>query len=333
LRAHIAERGPFPPAEARDLLAQIAEALAAVHAAGIVHRDVKASNVLLTEDGVAKLTDFGIARGRDPKGSTRAGSLLGTPAYMAPEGPVDARSDLYSLGVLYYELLSGALPFTSTNYHEVIRAHVETKPDLTRLPSSERGLTGWLMSKNPSERPRSAAILLAALRSAGTGARTPADNRSTSSPSPTGTLDHGVAATRGGSSTRSTTHTPTPTPTPTPATASSGRSYRSTLWPTPRPQRSRGDRQAVNAALAVGLMSLVAIAAVVFLAAGSSGPGPTPGPVEPLTAPASGGSGGSLALVAVAFLAIGAIAIAATLAMSRARSVAARDRDSIGFRR
>src|ERR1035437_8063177 len=68
LRARLAEEGAFPPAEARDLLAQIAEALAAVHAGGIVHRDVKGGKVLMTGDGVAKLTDFGIARAGDPKG-------------------------------------------------------------------------------------------------------------------------------------------------------------------------------------------------------------------------------------------------------------------------
>jgi len=329
LRAHIAERGPFPPAEARGLLAQITEALAAVHAAGIVHRDVKASNVLLTEDGIAKLTDFGIARGRDPRGSTQKGSLLGTPAYMAPEGPVDARSDLYSLGVLYYELLSGALPFTSTNYHEVIRAHVETKPDLTRLPSSERGLTGWLLSKNPSERPRSAEALLASLRSSSAGSiRTPADKGSTSVLRSTRGLDDGAATRRGSIWTRSPTPTPTPTPTPmpTPTTGPTRWPEKATHWPTPQLRARPGDRRAVRAALAVGLVSLLTVGVVVFLAAGAGGSPATPGPVATQTAAAQGGSTGvSSALVAVAVLAASAVAITATLVMSRARAMAARD--------
>jgi serine/threonine-protein kinase len=136
-----------------------------VHAAGIVHRDVKASNVLLTDDGVAKLTDFGIARAAESSAPTRSGSLVGTPAYMAPEGPVDTRSDLYSLGVLFYELLTGAVPFGGTNYQEVILAHVQQNPDLTQVPASERGLAGWLLSKNPSERPQSAQLLLDSMRS------------------------------------------------------------------------------------------------------------------------------------------------------------------------
>jgi serine/threonine-protein kinase len=165
LRARLAEDGPYPPAEARALIAQVAEALAAVHAAGIVHRDVKASNVLLTDDGVAKLTDFGIARAAESSGPTRVGSLVGTPAYMAPEGPVDTRSDLYSLGVLFYELLTGVVPFGGTNYQEVILAHVRQNPDLTQVPASERGLAGWLLSKNPSERPQSAQLLLDSMRS------------------------------------------------------------------------------------------------------------------------------------------------------------------------
>ena len=163
LRARLAQHGPYAPREARSILVQVAQGLSAVHQAGVVHRDVKASNVLVTDDGVAKLTDFGIARAPDASGQTGTGTLLGTPAYMAPEGPRDVRSDLYSLGVLYYELLAGALPFAGTSYQEVLLAHVRQHPDLTRIPPSERELGGWLLAKDPDARAQDAAELLAAL--------------------------------------------------------------------------------------------------------------------------------------------------------------------------
>lgn len=337
LRAHVAERGPFPSPEARDLLAQIAEALAAVHAVGIIHRDVKASNVLLTEDGVAKLTDFGIARGEDVKGATHKGSLLGTPAYMAPEGPVDARSDLYSLGVLYYELLSGFLPFTSTNYQEVILAHVHTAPDLTRLPATERGLTGWLMSKNPSERPKSAEALLATLRASGSGSgSTSADNRSAAgAPLPDRTGDR-ASTTRGGNWTQSPTPTPTPTPTPVPPPrpGPSSRPNNATHTPTPRQRARQGQPQGTRMALAVGLLSLLAIAGVVLLAAGATDSAATPGPTAAQALSSAGSPAGEFpALMAVLILALGAIAFTTTLVMSRARASTGRDRRQTGSNR
>jgi serine/threonine protein kinase len=183
LRARLKESGPFPTGQARGLLAQIADALAAIHAAGIVHRDVKASNVLLTDAGIAKLTDFGIARTDTGPGRQRTTGLVGTPAYMAPEGPRDARSDLYSLGVLYYELLTGNLPFPGTSYQEVLLAHASQQPDLRRVPPTEKGLVGWLLSKDPAARPQSAAALLAALGWQAAGPAMPS-GRPSSSPSP-----------------------------------------------------------------------------------------------------------------------------------------------------
>lgn len=263
LRGHIIDRGGFRADEARDLLAQMADALAAVHAVGIVHRDVKASNVLLTEDSVAKLTDFGIARGRDSRGATQQGSLLGTPAYMAPEGPVDARSDIYSLGVLYYELLSGVLPFTSTHYQEVIRAHVDTMPDLSRLPASERGLTGWLLSKNPTERPQSAAALLAALQAGGAST----DRGSAAQPG---------AAEKAGADVYARAQGPSATPRRSPLATPTGPSSSPGSWPSQAPQpgpwqsqnsplqapRSGGGRSAKDARMALIAASIVGVMAV-----------------------------------------------------------------------
>ena len=194
LRERLAERGPYDPTDARSVIAQVASGLAAVHACGIVHRDVKGSNVLVTDDGLAKLTDFGIARASDANSRTGIGTLLGTPAYLAPEGARDARSDLYSLGVLYYELLTGVLPFAGTSYQEVILAHVRQPPDLGRVPPSERELAGWLLAKDPSRRPQRAEELLARL-----GASPSADS---ASPSPTfrPARPGGSVGARGGSS-------------------------------------------------------------------------------------------------------------------------------------
>jgi serine/threonine-protein kinase len=97
LRERLADHGPYPWAEARPLLAQIAQGLAYAHAAGVIHRDLKPSNVLIGSDGIAKLADFGIAKGLDLTRVTGTSTMLGTPAYLAPEGPADSRSDLYSL--------------------------------------------------------------------------------------------------------------------------------------------------------------------------------------------------------------------------------------------
>jgi serine/threonine protein kinase len=155
--------GPYSWTETRAILTQLTQGLADAHAAGVVHRDVKPSNVLIGPDGVAKLTDFGIARGLDLTRVTATSTLLGTPAYLAPEGPKDGRSDLYSLGVIGYELLTGAVPFKGTTYQEVIVEHVRTPPDLTKLPAEARPIIGWLLAKDPAARPQRASDLLPVL--------------------------------------------------------------------------------------------------------------------------------------------------------------------------
>jgi serine/threonine-protein kinase len=155
--------GPYRWTDARALLAQLTQGLADAHAAGVIHRDVKPSNVLIGPDGTAKLTDFGIARGLDLTRFTATSTMLGTPAYLAPEGPKDVRSDIYSLGVIGYELLTGSVPFRGTSYQEVIVEHIRTAPDLAKLPPEARATISWLLGKDPASRPQRASALLPVL--------------------------------------------------------------------------------------------------------------------------------------------------------------------------
>jgi len=109
--------GPMAPERVRSILGQAALALAAAHAAGVVHRDVKPANILVTPEGRVKLTDFGIARATDSAGHTRTGEVLGTPHYLAPEQALGrtatGASDIYALGVVGHEMLTGRKPFDS----------------------------------------------------------------------------------------------------------------------------------------------------------------------------------------------------------------------------
>jgi eukaryotic-like serine/threonine-protein kinase len=115
LRALLNEKGKFTPEEAVPIFLQIAAALEAAHQAGVVHRDLKPQNVMVDKDSRVYVMDFGVARSLETPGMTQTGALMGTPEYMSPEQAkgqkVDARSDLFSLGIIFYEMLSGASPF------------------------------------------------------------------------------------------------------------------------------------------------------------------------------------------------------------------------------
>ncbi|MDX6258970.1 MAG: eukaryotic-like serine/threonine-protein kinase, partial [Kribbellaceae bacterium] len=129
LRDVIRQQSPLPPARALDLLAPVLSALSAAHDAGIVHRDIKPENVLISNDGTVKVADFGLARAVTTTGNTATqGLLMGTVSYLAPElvtdGRADARSDVYSSGILLYELLTGAKPHTGDTPIQVAYAHV-----------------------------------------------------------------------------------------------------------------------------------------------------------------------------------------------------------------
>jgi len=178
LSALLAERGRLEVPVAVALLEQVCAALSAAHAAGVVHRDVKASNVMVDEADPprAKLLDFGIAKVIDPgvEGLTRAGERLGTHSYMSPEqlvcGPVDARTDVYGLGVLLFHLLTGRPPFVGADPAEVERLHLQAPPPgvsrLAPVPPAFDAVVARCLAKRPDDRYPSADALAAALRAA-----------------------------------------------------------------------------------------------------------------------------------------------------------------------
>jgi serine/threonine-protein kinase len=171
LRRWLAEQSPVPPSAAAALLRDVADALAAAHAAGIVHRDVKPENVLLSGRH-AWVADFGVAKalgGAAAVGSTLTGTMIGTPLYMAPEQAygdegVDGRADIYGLGVVAYELLCGEPPFNGPSASAVLAAHLtEEAPALSMrrpdLPSGLEDLVMKCLAKDPRHRWPDAASL------------------------------------------------------------------------------------------------------------------------------------------------------------------------------
>jgi serine/threonine-protein kinase len=158
----IHERGPLPAEQVRSVMGQCALALGVAHAARLVHRDVKPANILVREDGLVKLTDFGVARAADASGHTRAGDLVGTPSYISPEQalgrPATGASDLYALGVVGHEMLCGAKPFDKpTPVATAISPIHEPPPPLPDdVPESLAGVIEELLAKDPADRPENA---------------------------------------------------------------------------------------------------------------------------------------------------------------------------------
>jgi serine/threonine protein kinase len=148
-----------------DIVAQTAAALAAAHAAGLVHRDIKPGNLLITPDGRVKITDFGIARIADQVPLTATGQVMGTVQYLSPEQasghPASPATDIYSLGIVAYECLAGRRPFTGESQVAIAMAQINEQPPPLPVTVSEpvRNLVYACIAKNPAERPASAAQL------------------------------------------------------------------------------------------------------------------------------------------------------------------------------
>ncbi|MCL3777355.1 serine/threonine-protein kinase, partial [Actinomyces sp. AC-20-1] len=158
----IAEQGTMQPADILPVLAQVARALQVVHDSGVVHRDVKPSNILINREGLAKLTDFGISTGVHQRPLTATGMVMGTAQYLAPEQAMGNMAtpagDLYALGVIGYEALVGRRPFTGATQVDIAFAHVNEKvpPMPDSVPPEVREVVMELLEKRPAARPRSA---------------------------------------------------------------------------------------------------------------------------------------------------------------------------------
>src|SRR4051794_35446938 len=174
LKDIVRERGPAPPDAAVDIVLQILRAARFAHQRGVVHRDIKPHNVLIDEEGRVKVADFGIARA-GASDMTETGSIMGTAQYLSPEQaqgkPVDARSDLYSIGIVLYELLTGRVPFDAESAVTVALKQVSEPPIPPReivpaIPPALEGVVLRAMEKDPARRFASADEFIEALHAA-----------------------------------------------------------------------------------------------------------------------------------------------------------------------
>jgi serine/threonine protein kinase/tetratricopeptide (TPR) repeat protein len=175
------DRGPLPLNEAVDITLQIAEGLKKAHQKEIVHRDIKPANIIFTDEGVVKILDFGLAKLRGTTRLTREGTTLGTAAYMSPEQAsgkeADRRSDIWSLGVILYEMISGQLPFKGEHHQTVMYAILNQDPEpvtglRTGVPLELERILDKALAKDPEERYQNVADLQVDLKTIGKKAGT-----------------------------------------------------------------------------------------------------------------------------------------------------------------
>lgn len=174
LKRLIVRGGGLPVERAREISRQVLAGIGAIHAAGIVHRDIKPQNVLIGRDGIARVTDFGIAQVAEDVGLTTAGTTVGTAAYMAPEqaqgGQLTEATDIYAVGVMLYEMLTGKMPFEAPTPMGMMLAHIQQHPGPPSERVSDKAIPAELdaivlqaMAKNPVDRFRTASAMSKAL--------------------------------------------------------------------------------------------------------------------------------------------------------------------------
>jgi serine/threonine protein kinase/tetratricopeptide (TPR) repeat protein len=195
-------RGPIAVEETRRIVAEIAEGLAEAHARGIVHRDIKSANVMLTRRGEAVILDFGLAKAAAQESVTLAGGFVGTLAYVSPEQArgqdVDHRADLWSLGVVWYEMLTGALPFRGESGAAIVYSILNAEPAPLRslrpdAPAEVERMVARLLSRDPAARYPDAAALSADLGVSRSRTATSGSNRSQRADAPPSTSAPSIA--------------------------------------------------------------------------------------------------------------------------------------------
>jgi len=286
----IAERAPMSAQETVSILAQAATALEAAHQGEVVHRDIKPANILITPGGTAKLTDFGIARAINAAPLTQTGQVLGTAQYLSPEQALGqsatASSDIYSLGVVGYEMLTGERPFDSGTAVATALAHVNQPPPLlpVTIPIGVRALINAALAKDPADRPASAAAVAQALRMPGVALASHADSATAAA---TSNADIPNADTPDAATSTTTTSTDGPGPAPTQVMPTLTRAMPAQATLT-KPPGSPGRRPRLRPAwllAAVVAAAALGVLAVFALSGGDAGTNTPPTPTSTSTTP------------------------------------------------
>ncbi|MEV4437741.1 protein kinase [Streptomyces sp. NPDC049577] len=328
LDADIAQYGAMPAQKALKITADVLAALEVSHEMGLVHRDIKPGNVMMTKRGVVKVMDFGIARAMQSgvTSMTQTGMVVGTPQYLSPEQAlgrgVDARSDLYSVGIMLFELLTGRLPFDADSPLAIAYAHVQEEPPVPSsinrsVPPAVDALVARALKKNPNERFPSAEsmrdecarvsgaaqaaaspIIIAGGPPARSGAGVssavfpPVDSRGTPAPQSVQTPYQNPYASGGyGPS------TPAPHAAPAPAYAAPAPSYSTPpppSAPAPSPSGGRNNRPVIIGSAVVAALAVVGVITALLVGGDKNDPA-KPAQNQASASPAAGTTGGTAA--------------------------------------